>query len=132
MVTLFYDTLRKQENRYYTQYISIVGTPNLGNDFLNLMVPLSDLNVVVLVNIYINLGKLENLCIQSTTLWVLTLRRIKSLQIRFTIGKIYLQKILLRGIKLMYMNQQLKSTVAVPLSAEKLKPPPIYRPLHIT
>lgn len=47
MVTLFYDTLRKQENRYYTQYISIVGTPNLGNDFLNLMVPLSDLNVIL-------------------------------------------------------------------------------------
>lgn len=131
MVTLFYDTLRKQENRYYTQYISIVGTPNLGNDFLNLMVPLSDLNVIA-VNIYINLGKLENLCIHSTTLWVLRLRRIKSLQIRFTIGKIYIQKILLRGINLIYMNQELKCTVAVPLSAEKLKPPPIYRPLHIT
>lgn len=97
MVTLFYDTLRKQENRYYTQYISIVGTPNLGNDFLNLMVLLSDLNVVA-VNIHTNLGKLENLCIHNTTLRALTLRRIKSLQIRFTIGKIYIEKLLLRGI----------------------------------
>lgn len=130
MVTLFYDTLRKQENMYYTQY-SIVGTPNVGNDFVNLMVPLSDLNVIA-VNIYINLGKLENVCIHSKTLWVLTLGGTKSLQIRFTIGKICIQKIFLRGINLMYMNQELKCTVAVPFSAEKLKPPPIYRPLHIT